>query len=146
DCLARHLGRPRWLGLRRSCRAPAASARADEVYRWLQEASGRFANAATLDFNDLVCPAGYCDAERDGMIVFLDAQHMTATFAASLAPAMRRRLALADAPAAAAQAGGISSAPAACLGAGSRPAPASRAVPAAARAGSAAPCPAAGAA
>ena len=46
-----------------------------------------------LDFNDLICGGkGRCPVVRDGIIVFRDHHHLTATFARSLAPALDRAL------------------------------------------------------
>lgn len=92
NCLAEHSGRPDWLGLRHTCSFSSENGHGDLVYQWLQQASSRFTNVTTLDMNDLICPHGICAAERQGMIVFRDSQHMTATFAASLGPALEERL------------------------------------------------------
>lgn len=92
DCLAEHSGRPNWFSLRRACRAASENPHANRVYQWLQRASDRFGNVTTVNMNALICPHGVCAAERRGVIVFRDSQHMTATFAASLAPALAQRL------------------------------------------------------
>jgi len=92
DCLAEHSGRPAWLGFGRACSVPSADQHADLVYQWLQQASRHFDNVTTVDMNDLICPNRTCVAEQNGKIVFRDSQHMTATFAASLAPALEDRL------------------------------------------------------
>jgi hypothetical protein len=81
-----------WLTPRSPCSAPAYSARAENVRRWLAEAAGRFSNVALLDMNDAVCPNGRCDAERDGVVVFRDSQHLTAEFAKSVGGALTARL------------------------------------------------------
>jgi peptidoglycan/LPS O-acetylase OafA/YrhL len=93
SCLsARHW--PTWLHIRKdACQTPNSSRHADEVYQWLTQASSGFANVSMLDMNDLVCPAGVCYAERNGLVVFRDAQHLTATFAESLGAAFGKRLA-----------------------------------------------------
>jgi hypothetical protein len=92
DCLAEHSGRPAWFGLQHACNAPADDPHADQVYRWLGEAASRFANVGMLDMNAQVCPDGVCSAERDGLIVFRDSQHLTGSFAASLGPALSGKL------------------------------------------------------
>ena len=43
---------------------------------------------------DAICPGATCRAEIRGEVVFRDDQHMTATFAASLAPELARTLGL----------------------------------------------------
>jgi peptidoglycan/LPS O-acetylase OafA/YrhL len=92
NCLAEHVGRPAWLGFGRACSASSTDEHADLVYQWLQQASRHFDNVKTIDMNDLICPNGTCAAEQNGKIVFRDSQHMTATFAASLGPALEDRL------------------------------------------------------
>ncbi|MBD8873107.1 acyltransferase family protein [Rhodanobacter sp. DHB23] len=92
DCLAEHAGRPAWLGLQHACSAPMDDARADQVYRWLGEAANRFANVGMLDMDSRICPGNVCSAERDGLVVFRDNQHLTGSFAASLGPAMAEKL------------------------------------------------------
>jgi peptidoglycan/LPS O-acetylase OafA/YrhL len=46
------------------------------------------AGAGTLDLISSVCPALPCQVIRDGMIVYRDNHHLTATFSASLAPVL----------------------------------------------------------
>jgi len=75
-----------------ACQARAFSQRDNDVYQWLQQAGRRFGNVSMLDLNDDVCLGGMCRAERDGMVVFRDSQHMTATFARSLGRELGRRL------------------------------------------------------
>lgn len=92
DCLAEHVGRPAWFGLQHSCSAPSANDHAAEVYQWLRQAAGRYANVSTLDMNDQICPQGTCSAEQQGKVVFRDSQHMTGSFAASLGPVLAEKL------------------------------------------------------
>lgn len=92
DCLAERGGHPTWLGLRHACSAPADDTRGDQVYRWLGEAASRFANTSMLDMNAQICPADVCSAERNGLVVFRDSQHLTGSFAASLGPVLAGKL------------------------------------------------------
>ena len=92
SCLSAHSWMS-WLHARHNtCHAPAYDKHANGVYQWLEQASGRFANVTALDMNDAVCPDGECAAERDGVVVFRDAQHMTATFAESLSSELSHRV------------------------------------------------------
>jgi len=92
DCLAEHSGRPTWMGFKNACSAASNDEHADDVYDWLQQASRKFGNVTTVDMSNVICPKGVCVAERNGVIVFRDSQHMTATFAESLAPALEGQL------------------------------------------------------
>ncbi|WP_049621760.1 acyltransferase family protein [Frateuria defendens] len=91
NCLASHVGRPAWLGTG-DCSASSRDAHDELVYAWLTRASRRFGNVAMLDLNDVICPSGLCDAQRQGVVVFRDGQHLTATYAASLGGVLRDRL------------------------------------------------------
>jgi hypothetical protein len=75
-----------------ACTASAQNNQSDAVYRWLEEAAHRFANVDTVDMTDVICPNGTCSAQRDGMIVFQDTQHMTASYARTLAPTLEKRI------------------------------------------------------
>lgn len=92
DCLSSQNWLP-WLhSWRRKCSAPAFDQHGNDVYQWLQQASKRFGNVSAVDLSDAICPSGQCNAERDGMIVYRDSQHLTATFVKSLADDLGRRL------------------------------------------------------
>ena len=92
DCLAEHLERPAWLEIGPGCKFRSSDEQSDLVYTSLQRAAESFHNVQALDVTDLICPLGICSAERGGVIVFRDSGHMTATFVASLAPDLGRRL------------------------------------------------------
>lgn len=92
DCLAEHVGRPAWLDMQHACTASAASSHATHVYAWLKQAADHFANVSMLNMNGSICPGGICSAERQGMVVFRDSHHMTASFAASLGSVMAQKL------------------------------------------------------
>ncbi|MFA6231278.1 MAG: acyltransferase family protein [Rhodanobacter sp.] len=92
DCLSAQNWLPSLHARKGRCEWPAFSQHDDDVYRWLQQASSRFSNVTAIDMNPLVCPEGECRAERNGMVVFRDSQHLTAIFIQSLAPALKDRL------------------------------------------------------
>lgn len=91
-CLATHHGRPEWLSSTQTCGAPMMDEHGEHVFKWLTLASGHFTNIRMLDMNDVVCPQGRCVAERNGMIVFRDSQHLTASYAQSIAPRLAERM------------------------------------------------------
>lgn len=45
-----------------------------------------------LDMDDLICPGSSCPATRGEMLIYRDQDHLTGTFARSLAPMLRTRL------------------------------------------------------
>ncbi|PXV58212.1 Peptidoglycan/LPS O-acetylase OafA/YrhL, contains acyltransferase and SGNH-hydrolase domains [Dyella jiangningensis] len=94
SCLASRAGRPKWLGSAAGCESVVDDARERQVYQWLQQAAARFPNVQIVDMNGMICPELRCSAERNGQVVFRDAQHLTASFATSLGPALSARLGL----------------------------------------------------
>ncbi|RDS84537.1 acyltransferase [Dyella monticola] len=98
DCLAGQSTLPRWLLRGRPCASSAKDEHADTVYTSLEEASKGLKNVHLLDMNDDICPNELCAAELNGTIVFRDSQHMTATFAASLAPVLITQLQISAEP------------------------------------------------
>jgi peptidoglycan/LPS O-acetylase OafA/YrhL len=74
------------------CVAPLAAGRRDDVWRWLHAAAAAVPNVRLVDLTDVVCPAKVCAAQRQGVIVFRDSQHITATFARSKAAELARIL------------------------------------------------------
>lgn len=84
------------------CTTPAHTILGDNVFGWLRTAASRFNNVHLIDMTGAICPDATCRAEVGGEVVFRDDQHMTATFAASLAPelaqALGMRLPKTDAP------------------------------------------------
>lgn len=79
---------------RRECEETRTGNEPEEVAAYLTEAARGHDNVFVLDLIDLVCPDARCAASTpDGIAVFRDNQHVTATFARSLVPAVRERLA-----------------------------------------------------
>jgi hypothetical protein len=60
----------------------------DGVWRVEREAADGLARISFLDLSDRFCSSSMCLSVRDGLVVFSDSHHMTATFARSLAPAI----------------------------------------------------------
>ncbi len=92
NCLAEHAGRPAWFDLQHTCRAVMDNPHADQVYQWQSQAVSHFDNASMLNMDPGICPKGICSAERKGMVVFRDSQHLTASFAASLGSTLAKKL------------------------------------------------------
>lgn len=92
SCLAPRSWLYRALSSRARCTGPAHTVLADNVYQWLGAASTPFANVHLVDMTNSVCPGGLCRAQINGKIVFRDDQHMSATFAQSLGPALENAL------------------------------------------------------
>lgn len=85
-------------GKRASCTAPAYTSESDAVFRWITEAARPFRNVHVLDMTEAYCPGGVCHALVRGQPMFRDDHHFTATFAASLAPALAKALHMAWTP------------------------------------------------
>lgn len=91
-CLAPRSFLFRLLAGHRTCSQSADNRLSDEVFSWLNAAARRFPNTSVVDMTDAVCPNGKCQAQRDGMIVYRDDRHLTATFIKSLAPSLAAAL------------------------------------------------------
>ncbi|GLQ93210.1 hypothetical protein GCM10007901_21610 [Dyella acidisoli] len=98
DCLAEHASRPKWLLGNGSCSVLVSDATGNRIYAALEAAATQFANVHAVDMNSEICAASVCDAEQNGVVVFRDSKHMTATFVKSLEPELGKQL-RADAPA-----------------------------------------------
>jgi peptidoglycan/LPS O-acetylase OafA/YrhL len=92
SCLAPRSWLYKAISSKSKCTAIAHDARSDNVYEALKSAASSLENASVVDMTDAVCPQDQCRAERDGVIVFRDSQHLTLTFAKSLAPVLAERL------------------------------------------------------
>ncbi|MBS0430870.1 MAG: acyltransferase [Proteobacteria bacterium] len=96
SCLAPRSKLYEWLTGPARCTAALADAtRFNDVYRWLQAAAAPFPNVRMVDMTPEICPQGICRASLDGKIVFRDFQHLTASFAESLGPALAGKLGMA---------------------------------------------------
>ena len=92
SCLAPRSSVYSALSERAQCTGPATTARSNDVYRWLRVAAAPFHNVHFVDMTSAICPANICHAEINGRIVFRDSQHLTASFANSLGPALGKVL------------------------------------------------------
>lgn len=88
-CLARRAWRPAWMA-GAPCEEPLPQRPEERAAR--ERALAAVPQAVLLDASDLVCPDGRCSAEREGVIVYRDRQHLAAGFVRQLAPALRDRL------------------------------------------------------
>lgn len=96
SCLAPRSALYRVLAGSSRCTAPAYDSYGAKVFQWLKVAASPYKNVHVIDMTNSVCPHDVCHAEIDGRIVFRDGEHMTATFAASLAPALARAFSSSD--------------------------------------------------
>lgn len=88
-CLARAYARREKPAL--ACTFPLAESVLPNAVE-VERAAAQRSNVAFIDLTDAICTSRLCMVERDNMVLFHDAQHMTATFARSLADSLWRRL------------------------------------------------------
>lgn len=75
------------------CRERSTNQAASTVVGYLEKSAGAFENIGVLDLNDLVCPQGFCAARNaQGLIVYRDQQHLTASFVRAQVPVFKQRL------------------------------------------------------
>jgi hypothetical protein len=92
SCLARQAWRHHGRVAAGACSFdPAANARAD-IFAMQRRVAAAHPTVLTLDLTEEICPDLPCLPDRDGIIVYRDSHHLSASFAASLAPALTRRL------------------------------------------------------
>jgi peptidoglycan/LPS O-acetylase OafA/YrhL len=78
----------------RECEEARAESLPEDVAAYLRSAAHGFRNVEVLDLNNLVCPNERCAAATpDGVAVFRDNDHVTASFALSIVPEARARFA-----------------------------------------------------
>jgi peptidoglycan/LPS O-acetylase OafA/YrhL len=75
-----------------SCDFDASVALNDAAYFAQRTAANGLANIYFLDFSDLICPGSTCPATQHGILVYRDDNHLTGSFAESLASTVRTRL------------------------------------------------------
>jgi hypothetical protein len=92
QCLMQQALRPAWLADAKRCTSAPGNAGAEAIRRSLQATASRFANVEFVDLGPHVCPDGLCRAELDGRVTYRDNQHLSGSFAESLAPEMARAL------------------------------------------------------
>ena len=88
-CVARLIDRHQPGG---SCDFDATAALNEAAFSAERAAADGLSQIYFLDMDDLICPAKYCPASQDGVPIYRDLNHMTATYTETLAPAMRKRL------------------------------------------------------
>ncbi len=76
----------------RSCDFEASVALNEAAHDAELRAADGLRNVYSLDMDDLICRGSYCPATQDGVPIYRDVNHMTATFTETLAPALRARL------------------------------------------------------
>ena len=81
SCLARHAWKPGWTKLRGECEVLLEGGRSNiRVGKWLEVAASHYPKVQVIYTDDLICPGSLCKAERDGIVVYRDNQHLTNTF------------------------------------------------------------------
>lgn len=90
-CLGRAAWRAGWLGFS-DCNASRTAALDNNLYRLEQQQAQGLPNVTLMDLTDNICPGSVCEPERGNLVIYRDGNHLTATFAASLAPVVREKL------------------------------------------------------
>lgn len=75
-----------------SCDFDASAALNEAAFSSERAAADSLAHVYFLDMNDLICPGRLCPATQHGLPVYRDENHLTGTFAGTLAPTLRTRL------------------------------------------------------
>lgn len=62
------------------------------IYRVERQDAGRYRGVTSVDLTEHICPGSKCEGEAGPIVIYSDSNHLTASFAASLAPILGRRL------------------------------------------------------
>lgn len=89
-CIARRVAGK--LGAGESCDFDSSVALNAPAYSAEQTAADGLADIHFLDMNDLICPGKSCPATEHQVLIYRDENHLTGTYAQSLAPIVRTRL------------------------------------------------------
>ncbi len=76
----------------KGCAFPLRAAVDSQVAGDVARAASGLAGVRVVSLSDAICRTDVCSPEQDGMVVYRDADHLTARYAASLAPALAARL------------------------------------------------------
>ncbi|WP_420129544.1 acyltransferase family protein [Longimicrobium sp.] len=90
-CLARSAWTSWWRGAR-SCTFAQTNPLSELAERLERRAAAGVPGVRYVEMTDPICRASPCRPERDGMVLYNDSHHLTATFSASLAPALEREI------------------------------------------------------
>jgi peptidoglycan/LPS O-acetylase OafA/YrhL len=86
-CLARAAWRAPWLPAD-DCTFNTQAALDDDIFALERQAAAAHLNVTTLDLTPAICPTDPCQTDTDGVVSYFDSNHITATFATRLAPAL----------------------------------------------------------
>ena len=74
------------------CAFPLRTAVDSQVAADVVRADSGLAGVRVVSLSDAICGGGVCSPEKHGMVVYRDGDHLTASYAATLAPALASRL------------------------------------------------------
>jgi|GEM_PF-2159659 len=89
-CLSRASWRA-WLPTE-ACTFPRETNTSHIRFRLEEQAAAMFDNVHTVDVNYAICPETTCAPEAEGTIIYRDSNHLTAAYAATLAPVLAEHL------------------------------------------------------
>lgn len=78
--------------LARDCSVPLQQVRPSALIARLQAAVASHPAVRLVDLGDAVCPGQSCSAERNGLLLYRDGQHLNANYVLQLAPALEAAL------------------------------------------------------
>lgn len=92
NCLAKGATDVQELQNQSGCRTSYDTNETSVAWTAINDAAKKFENVKLIDMNGLVCPDSSCAAYRDGVFVYRDGQHLTATFVRSISSELRSML------------------------------------------------------
>ena len=86
-CLAR-TSQPLYQWTTLDCTYPSDNFSFENAYQRQKETASKYANVEVLDINSAICDDAVCEVMHGSQVIFRDHSHLTASFAASLAPVL----------------------------------------------------------
>ena len=87
-CLAQRA----WNGLATCYPLPRSKALIADIFDSETRAAANIDNIQLIDMSDAICPGDLCEPEQDNLVVYRDTDHLTESFAESLAGELQKRL------------------------------------------------------
>lgn len=94
QCLKREIWASQFVDVGELCNSikEMDEAKNNQIYAFLLEVKARYKNVHVLDMNDLICNQGSCQLKKGEIVSYRDAQHLTASFVATLSSKMSERI------------------------------------------------------
>ncbi len=92
ECLSRQAWANKFFPLNALCYSENNNPQVKEITSYLQQSVTLQKNVKLIDMSDVICPDGICYAEKNGLIVFRDTQHLHYDFVESISADLKEKI------------------------------------------------------